>query len=120
MTGPRRAPAPPLRLRLRSETAARHTISYETKTRKPDDGWGHFKPSRWGQCKPSRRAVARNDPYVSVADARRVYASLASRVKRFELLPATAGHGWNMLTSTSDGWTNLDRTLTAFLRAHAR
>ena len=55
MTGPRRATAPPLRLRLRSGTAARHTISYQPKDRKPDGGWGHFKPSRWGQCKPSLR-----------------------------------------------------------------
>ena len=55
MTGPRRAPAPPLRLRLRSGTAARRTISYDTEDRKPDGGWGHFKPSRWGQCKPSLR-----------------------------------------------------------------
>ena len=46
--------APPLRLRLRSGTAARHQISYQTETTKPDGKWGHFKPSRWGQNKPSR------------------------------------------------------------------
>ena len=55
---PRRATAPPLRLRLRSGTAARQEISYETNDRKPDGGWGHFKPSRWGQCKPSLRVTA--------------------------------------------------------------
>jgi hypothetical protein len=55
MSGPRRAPAPALRLRLRSGTAARRMISYETKSRQPDGGWGHFKPSPWGQCKSSRR-----------------------------------------------------------------
>ena len=38
MTGPRRAPAPPLRLRLRSGTAARRTISYETKPENPTAG----------------------------------------------------------------------------------
>jgi hypothetical protein len=38
MTGPRRAPAPPLRLRLRSGTAARHTISYQSKERNPTAG----------------------------------------------------------------------------------
>ncbi len=59
MTGPRRAPAPPLRLRLRSGTAARHAISYQSKDRKPDGGWGHFKPSPWGQCKSSRRPAIR-------------------------------------------------------------
>lgn len=57
MSGPRRAPAPPLRLRLRSGTAARRAISYDTQQRKPDGGWGHFNPSRWGQRKPSRRRV---------------------------------------------------------------
>jgi hypothetical protein len=61
MTAPCRAPAPPLRLRLRSATAARRPISYETKDRKPDGGWGHFKPSPWGQCKSSRRLEAEND-----------------------------------------------------------
>ena len=57
MTAPRRAPAPPLRLRLRSGTAARHTISYETKDRKPDGGWGHFRRPRRGQCKRPQRAL---------------------------------------------------------------
>ena len=55
MSGPRRAPAPPLRLRLRSGTAARRTNSYHSENKKPDDGWGHFKPSRRGHCKTSRR-----------------------------------------------------------------
>src|SRR5581483_7541087 len=59
VSGPRRAPAPPLRLRLRSGTAARRPISYETKDRKPDGGWGHFKPPRWGRCKSSRRMAVR-------------------------------------------------------------
>jgi hypothetical protein len=51
MSGPRRTPAPPLRLRLRSGTAARRTISYQSKDRKPDGGWGHFKRPRRGHCK---------------------------------------------------------------------
>ena len=55
MTGPRRAPAPPLRLRLRSGTAARRPISYQSKDSKPDSGWGHFKPPRRGHCRPPRR-----------------------------------------------------------------
>ncbi len=57
-SGPRRAPAPPLRLRLRSRTAARHTISYETKDKKPDGGWGHFKRPRRGHCKRPQRSTA--------------------------------------------------------------
>ncbi len=59
-SGPRRAPAPPLRLRLRSRTAARHTISYETKDKKPDGGWGHFKRPRRGHCKRPQRTAARH------------------------------------------------------------
>jgi predicted alpha/beta hydrolase family esterase len=69
---------------------------------------------------PALVAVARNDPYVSVRESKRVYAGLGSKVKRLELLPATAGHGWDMLTSSSGGWTSFERTLTAFLRAHVR
>lgn len=66
MTRRRRATAPPLRLRLRSGTAAQHTISYETQTRKPDGGWSHFKPSRWGPCKPLlRHPLARRIPRVA-------------------------------------------------------
>ncbi len=55
MSGPRRAAAPPLRLRLRSGTAARRPIGYETKDREPDGGWGHFKRPRRGQCKRPQR-----------------------------------------------------------------
>ena len=62
MSRPRRATAPPLRLRLRSGAAARHPISYETKTRKPDGGWGHFKRPRRGQCKRPERFVDRDFP----------------------------------------------------------
>ena len=58
MSGPRRAPAPPLRLRLRSEAAARRAISYDTKTRKPDGGWGHTKRPRRGQCKRPERETS--------------------------------------------------------------
>ena len=50
-------PAHPLRLRLRSGTAARPRISYQTKDRKPDGGWGHFKRPRRGQSKRPQRAV---------------------------------------------------------------
>ena len=28
---------------------------------KTDGGWGHFKPSRWGQGKPSLRALVLRD-----------------------------------------------------------
>jgi hypothetical protein len=39
-------------------TARYRTIGYESAETKPDGGWGHFKPSRWGQCKPWRRVTA--------------------------------------------------------------
>jgi hypothetical protein len=60
MTHTRRATAPPLRLRLRSGTAARPEISYEPKDRKPDGGWGHFRRPRRGQCKRPQRPAARS------------------------------------------------------------
>ena len=62
MTRRRRATAPPLRLRLRSGTAARREISYEPKDRKPDGGWGHFKRPRRGQCKRPQRAPSLDEP----------------------------------------------------------
>ena len=62
MTGPRRATAPPLAYGSRSGTAARRTISYHSKDRKPDSGWGHFKPPRWGHCKPPQRTERRDPP----------------------------------------------------------
>jgi dienelactone hydrolase len=68
---------------------------------------------------PTLIAVARHDPYVTAAEAKRVYTSLASRVKRFELLPRAAGHGWDMLESASGGWSSFEKTLTQFLHAHA-
>ncbi len=61
MSRPRRAPAPLLRLRLRSGTAARRTISYQSKDRKPDGGWGHFRRPRRGQCKRPQRSPSRRD-----------------------------------------------------------
>jgi hypothetical protein len=100
MTGPRRAPAPALRLRLRSGTAARHTISYQSKDKKPDGGWGHFKPSRWGQCKPSRRVVIGSTVLPSrIQDGRGAGHSpctLARRMNRrggCAATPAGAGNG---------------------------
>lgn len=52
---------------------------------------------------PSLFAVARRDPYVAVADTRRLVASVPSRATRLALLPAASGHGWDMLTRGSPG-----------------
>ena len=79
---PDRAALPPLRSpTARSGTAARRTISYQSKDRKPDGGWGHFKPSRWGQCKPSRRLgyVSRGCAVVALG------ASMDAPLLRFDL-----------------------------------
>jgi hypothetical protein len=57
MTPARRATAAPLRLRLRSATAARRSISYDTHTNNTDSRWGHFKRPDRGQCKRPKRTT---------------------------------------------------------------
>ena len=70
MTPPRRAPAAPLRLRLRSATAARRGNSYDIQTRKPDSRWGQIKPPDRGHCKPPRRLGEPLDWLIEVKLAR--------------------------------------------------
>ena len=52
---------------------------------------------------PSLFAVARRDPYVSVADTRHLLASVPASAKRLVLLPGDSGHGWDLLTVGSTG-----------------
>ena len=56
MTGTRGLPAPPppSGRRLRCDTTRQHhsSIRQTQPTKTTDAKWGHFKPSRWGQCKP--------------------------------------------------------------------
>jgi pimeloyl-ACP methyl ester carboxylesterase len=61
---------------------------------------------------PLLLAVARDDPYVSLAQERALYRRSASRVKRLSILPASAGHGWDMLAVAS-----FRRQLTMFLES---
>jgi pimeloyl-ACP methyl ester carboxylesterase len=68
---------------------------------------------------PALFAVARGDRYVPVADMRTVASRVRSATKRVIVLPAIAGHGWDMLVGTSATWSPLARTVAAFIRRHA-
>ncbi|HEY7489445.1 MAG TPA: alpha/beta fold hydrolase [Streptosporangiaceae bacterium] len=62
-------------------------------------------------------AVAKDDPYASVSDSRRLVAAAGSADKRLTVLDAGSGHGWT-LVSSDQGSTRpaFSRTVTAFLR----
>ena len=68
---------------------------------------------------PALFAVARDDRYVAVADMRAVYGRARSPVKSLTVLPAGAGHGWDMLIGPDFRWSPLAREVLAFIRAHA-
>jgi dienelactone hydrolase len=68
---------------------------------------------------PALFVVARGDQYVSVADMRGVARRTRSRVSRVIVLPAVAGHGWNLLLGTSTQWSPLAATVARFIRRHA-
>jgi pimeloyl-ACP methyl ester carboxylesterase len=68
---------------------------------------------------PALFVVARDDRDVSVADMRAVYRRAGSRVKHLLVLPATAGHGWDMLLGGAGAaWSPLAGQILAFVRAH--
>jgi len=69
---------------------------------------------------PALFAVARDDRYVSVADTRAVYRRVGSATKRLTVLPASAGHGWDMLIGADFSWSPLAREVLAFIRDHAQ
>jgi pimeloyl-ACP methyl ester carboxylesterase len=66
---------------------------------------------------PALFAVARGDRDVSVGDMRAVYDRAGSRVRRMVVLPASQGHGWDMLESFT-GFAPLARTVVTFVKAH--
>jgi hypothetical protein len=66
---------------------------------------------------PALFVVARGDRNVSVGDMRAVYDHAGSRVKHMIVLPASQGHGWDMLESFT-GFAPLARTVVAFIEAH--
>jgi dienelactone hydrolase len=72
-----------------------------------------------GVTAPALFAVARGDRYVSAADMRAVAGRVRSATKRVIVLPASAGHGWDMLVGTTTEWSPLAATMAAFIRRHA-
>lgn len=68
---------------------------------------------------PLLLAVARNDPYVGLADVRALGRRAGSAEKRLVVLPAGAGHGWDLVRPPGGRWSPFARTLTAFLARHA-
>jgi acetyl esterase/lipase len=68
---------------------------------------------------PALFAVARGDRYVSPGDMRAVARRTRSASKRVIVLPASAGHGWDLLIGTTTEWSPLAATIAAFIRRHA-
>jgi alpha/beta superfamily hydrolase len=68
---------------------------------------------------PALFAVARGDRYVPLADMRAVARSVRSATRRLIVLPAIAGHGWDMLFGVGTDWSPLAATVAAFTRRHA-
>jgi acetyl esterase/lipase len=72
-----------------------------------------------GVTAPALFAVAQGDRYVPVSDMRAVARRTRSAIKRVIVLPASAGHGWDMLLGTTREWSPLAATVAAFIRRHA-
>jgi esterase/lipase len=68
---------------------------------------------------PALFVLARGDQAVSVADMKAIYRRDRSRTKRLVVLPASAGHGWDMLLGRGGSWSPLARRVLAFVQAHA-
>ena len=68
---------------------------------------------------PALFAVAHGDRYVPVADMRTVARRVRSPTSRLIVLPATAGHGWDLLFGGESKWSPLAATVAAFIRRHA-
>jgi alpha/beta superfamily hydrolase len=72
-----------------------------------------------GVTAPALFAVARGDRYVPVADMRAVARRTRSPTKHMIVLPAAAGHGWDLVYGTTTEWSPLAATIAAFIRRHA-
>jgi pimeloyl-ACP methyl ester carboxylesterase len=68
---------------------------------------------------PALFAVARDDRYVPVSDMRAVARRVRSATRRVIVLPAVAGHGWDLLFGIGTEWSPLAATVAAFIRRHA-
>jgi pimeloyl-ACP methyl ester carboxylesterase len=69
---------------------------------------------------PALFAVAHGDRYTPVADMRTVARRVRSATRRLIVLPAIAGHGWDLLFGGETKWSPLAATVAAFIRRHAR
>jgi pimeloyl-ACP methyl ester carboxylesterase len=72
-----------------------------------------------GVTAPALFAVARGDRYVPVDDMRAVARRVRSATKRLIVLPAAAGHGWDLLFGVGTTWSPLAAEVAAFIRRHA-
>lgn len=72
-----------------------------------------------GVTAPALFAVARGDRYVPVDDMRAVARRVRSATKRLVVLPAVAGHGWDLLFGVGTTWSPLAAEVAAFIRRHA-
>ena len=72
-----------------------------------------------GVTAPALFAVARGDRYVPVTDMRAVARHVRSATRRMIVLPAVAGHGWDLLFGTATEWSPLAATVAAVIRRHA-
>jgi len=52
---------------------------------------------------PALFAVAAGDQYVSVTDTRGLFGRARSRIKRLVVLPASSGHGWDLVSAVLPG-----------------
>jgi alpha-beta hydrolase superfamily lysophospholipase len=68
---------------------------------------------------PALFVVARGDRYVSPVDMRTVASRVRSPSRRVLVLPASAGHGWDMLLGTRTRWSPLAATVATFIRRYA-
>ena len=68
---------------------------------------------------PVLYVVAEDDRVVSVDETRRMYLATGSKDKRLMVLPASFGHGWNMVVDIRGNTTSASRTVVDFLEKHA-
>jgi alpha/beta hydrolase fold len=69
---------------------------------------------------PALFAVARRDPVSPVTDMKTVARRARSSTKRLIVLPASFGHGIDMLSGTGSEWSPLAVDVTAFIRRYRR
>jgi dienelactone hydrolase len=67
---------------------------------------------------PFIAAVARDDPYLSVAQERALYRHCPASRKQLVVLPSGAGHGWDLLHTPAGTWSPFAARLTTYLKRH--